>query len=210
MCPFFLFFPFRLQSYTKLVVHCCVMMIVYHVFHKINNRQQNIHFKMDDNNIIISQYYCFYCIFHQINAAFVSSLKKTFSKHLTSSVIFWCKFWWCVWSRGLSCASYLRYVHALYLGAQSHWRGDHEHKHFYWRMMFANADISMLRLLETFLKSAPQLVLQLSIIVQTGKVLPLQGKLMTPMIKNSSPSILREVGPVLFGCIICIIFIFHR
>ncbi|XP_036447408.1 XK-related protein 7 [Colossoma macropomum] len=61
----------------------------------------------------------------------------------------------------LQLAQVWRYVHALYLGVQSRWRGDHS----YWRMMFESADISMLRLLETFLKSAPQLVLQLSIIV---------------------------------------------
>ncbi|KAL6482969.1 hypothetical protein MHYP_G00078410 [Metynnis hypsauchen] len=71
----------------------------------------------------------------------------------------------------LQLAQVWRYVHALYLGVQSRWRGDHS----YWRMMFESADISMLRLLETFLKSAPQLVLQLSIIVQTSQVLPLQG-----------------------------------
>ncbi|KAM4604517.1 XK-related protein 7 [Discoglossus pictus] len=41
--------------------------------------------------------------------------------------------------------------------------------------MFESADISMLRLLETFLKSAPQLVLQLCIVVQQGHVEPLQG-----------------------------------
>lgn len=69
-----------------------------------------------------------------------------------------------------------RYVHALYLGVQSRWRGDHERRHFYWRMMFESADISMLRLLESFLKSAPQLVLQLSIMVQASQVLPLQGE----------------------------------
>ncbi|CAL8234838.1 unnamed protein product [Boreogadus saida] len=68
-----------------------------------------------------------------------------------------------------------RYVHALYLGVQSRWRGDHERHHFYWSMMFQSADISMLRLLESFLKSAPQLVLQLSIMVQARQVLPLQG-----------------------------------
>ncbi|KAM3872440.1 XK-related protein 7 [Diretmus argenteus] len=68
-----------------------------------------------------------------------------------------------------------RYVHALYLGVQSRWRGDHERRHFYWRVMFESADISMLRLLESFLKSAPQLVLQLSIMIQAGEVLPLQG-----------------------------------
>ncbi len=80
------------QSYTKLVVHCNVVMIVYHVFHNINITQQNIHFKMDDNNIIISKYYCFYCIFHELNAALVSALKKKkIPKRLTSSVIFGCK-----------------------------------------------------------------------------------------------------------------------
>ncbi|XP_061075993.1 XK-related protein 7-like [Conger conger] len=68
-----------------------------------------------------------------------------------------------------------RYLHALYLGAQSRWRGEHERQHYYWRMMFQSADISMLRLLETFLKSAPQLVLQLSIMVHSNQVLPLQG-----------------------------------
>lgn len=58
---------------------------------------------------------------------------------------------------------------------QSRWHGDPERRHFYWRMMFENADISMLRLLESFLKSAPQLVLQLSIMIYTKQVLPLQG-----------------------------------
>lgn len=43
-------------------------------------------------------------------------------------------------------------------------------------MMFESADISMLRLLESFLKSAPQLVLQLSIMIQAKQVLPLQGE----------------------------------
>ncbi|XP_017341979.3 XK-related protein 7 [Ictalurus punctatus] len=75
----------------------------------------------------------------------------------------------------LQLAQVWRYIHALYLGAQSRWRGDRGHRHFYWRLMFESADISMLRLLETFLKSAPQLVLQLSIMVQAMQVLPLQG-----------------------------------
>ena len=69
-----------------------------------------------------------------------------------------------------------RYVHALYLGVQSRWHGDPERRHYYWRMMFESADISMLRLLESFLKSAPQLVLQLSIMIQATQVLPLQGE----------------------------------
>uniref|UniRef100_A0A8C5TTY1 XK-related protein n=1 Tax=Malurus cyaneus samueli TaxID=2593467 RepID=A0A8C5TTY1_9PASS len=58
-----------------------------------------------------------------------------------------------------------RYLRTLYLGLQSRWQAEHRRRHFYWRMMFESADISMLRLLEAFLKSAPQLVLQLSIMV---------------------------------------------
>uniref|UniRef100_A0A8K9XM47 XK-related protein n=1 Tax=Oncorhynchus mykiss TaxID=8022 RepID=A0A8K9XM47_ONCMY len=65
------------------------------------------------------------------------------------------------------------YVHALYLGAQSRWLGNRGH--FHWRLMFECADITMLRLLEAFLKNAPQLVLQLSIIIHANRVLPLQG-----------------------------------
>lgn len=75
-----------------------------------------------------------------------------------------------------SCPLTHRYVHALYLGVQSRWHGDPERRHYYWRMMFESADISMLRLLESFLKSAPQLVLQLSIMIQASQVLPLQGE----------------------------------
>ncbi|XP_036387457.1 XK-related protein 7-like [Megalops cyprinoides] len=68
-----------------------------------------------------------------------------------------------------------RYLHALYLGIQSRWRGEHERQRYYWRMMFESADINMLRLLEVFLKSAPQLVLQLSIMIHSNQVQPLQG-----------------------------------
>ncbi|XP_048406233.1 XK-related protein 7-like [Stegostoma tigrinum] len=68
-----------------------------------------------------------------------------------------------------------RYLRAMYLGIQSRWHKEHERRHFYWRMMFESADINMLRLLETFLKSAPQLVLQLSIMVQTNHIGTLQG-----------------------------------
>uniref|UniRef100_G3P8G7 XK-related protein n=1 Tax=Gasterosteus aculeatus TaxID=69293 RepID=G3P8G7_GASAC len=68
-----------------------------------------------------------------------------------------------------------RYIHALYLGAQSRWHGDGPRRHFHWRLMFESADITMLRLLEAFLKSAPQLVLQLSIMIHGNIVLPLQA-----------------------------------
>uniref|UniRef100_A0A4W6G011 XK-related protein n=1 Tax=Lates calcarifer TaxID=8187 RepID=A0A4W6G011_LATCA len=67
-----------------------------------------------------------------------------------------------------------RYIHALYLGAQSRWHGNGPRRHFHWRLMFESADITMLRLLEAFLKSAPQLVLQLSIMIHGNTVLPLQ------------------------------------
>ncbi len=70
----------------------------------------------------------------------------------------------------------LRYIHALYLGAQSRWHGNGPSRHFHWRLMFESADITMLRLLEAFLKSAPQLVLQLSIMIHGNTVLPLQGE----------------------------------
>uniref|UniRef100_A0A8C2ZPN6 XK-related protein n=1 Tax=Cyclopterus lumpus TaxID=8103 RepID=A0A8C2ZPN6_CYCLU len=67
-----------------------------------------------------------------------------------------------------------RYIHALYLGAQSRWHSNGPRRHFHWRLMFESADITMLRLLEAFLKSAPQLVLQLSIMIHGNIVLPLQ------------------------------------
>lgn len=70
----------------------------------------------------------------------------------------------------------LRYIHALYLGAQSRWHSNGPRRHFHWRLMFESADITMLRLLEAFLKSAPQLVLQLSIMIHGNTVLPLQGE----------------------------------
>lgn len=57
----------------------------------------------------------------------------------------------------------------MYLGLQSRWRGERLRRHFYWRMLFESADVSMLRLLETFLRSAPQLVLQLSLLLHRGQ-----------------------------------------
>lgn len=74
------------------------------------------------------------------------------------------------------CPASHRYLRTLYLGLQSRWQAEHRRRHYYWRMMFESADISMLRLLEAFLKSAPQLVLQLSIMVQQNSIEPLQGK----------------------------------
>lgn len=42
-------------------------------------------------------------------------------------------------------------------------------------MVYEFADVSMLHLLATFLESAPQLVLQLCIIIQTHKLQAVQG-----------------------------------
>ncbi|KAE8286916.1 XK-related protein 6 [Larimichthys crocea] len=56
----------------------------------------------------------------------------------------------------------------MYLGIQSH-RQKENQRRFYWAMMYEYADVNMLRLLETFLESAPQLVLQLCIMIQSNK-----------------------------------------
>ncbi|XP_061096254.1 XK-related protein 4-like isoform X3 [Conger conger] len=69
-----------------------------------------------------------------------------------------------------------RYFHTIYLGIRSRRSGEHERWRFYWRMVYEYADVSMLHLLATFLESAPQLVLQLCIIIQTHKLQALQGK----------------------------------
>lgn len=79
----------------------------------------------------------------------------------------------------------------MYLGLQSRWRGERLRRHFYWRMLFESADVSMLRLLETFLRSAPQLVLQLSLLVHRG------GQ---PDLLPGEPRSLRPPSPGLWGC----------
>lgn len=56
----------------------------------------------------------------------------------------------------------------MYLGIQSQRRKEHQRR-FYWAMMYEYADVNMLRLLETFLESAPQLVLQLCIMIQKNR-----------------------------------------
>nr|XP_055058062.1 XK-related protein 4 [Misgurnus anguillicaudatus] len=68
-----------------------------------------------------------------------------------------------------------RYFHAIYLGIRSRQSGDNDSWRFYWRMVYEYADVSMLHLLATFLESAPQLVLQLCIIIQTHKLQAVQG-----------------------------------
>lgn len=68
-----------------------------------------------------------------------------------------------------------RYIRTMYLGVQSH-RQKENQRRFYWAMMYEYADVNMLRLLETFLESAPQLVLQLCIMIQSNKAEWLQCK----------------------------------
>lgn len=69
-----------------------------------------------------------------------------------------------------------RYLHTIYLGIRSRQSGESGRWRFYWKMVYEYADVSMLHLLATFLESAPQLVLQLCIIVQTHSLQALQGK----------------------------------
>ncbi|XP_069477159.1 XK-related protein 4 [Ambystoma mexicanum] len=68
-----------------------------------------------------------------------------------------------------------RYFHTIYLGIRSRRSGESDRWRFYWKMVYEYADVSMLHLLATFLESAPQLVLQLCIVVQTHGIQPLQG-----------------------------------
>ncbi|XP_030631317.1 XK-related protein 4 [Chanos chanos] len=68
-----------------------------------------------------------------------------------------------------------RYFHTIYLGVRSRQSGENDRWRFYWRMVYEYADVSMLHLLATFLESAPQLVLQLCIIIQTHKLQAVQG-----------------------------------
>ncbi|XP_073480921.1 XK-related protein 6 [Aquarana catesbeiana] len=61
-----------------------------------------------------------------------------------------------------------RYIRTMYLGIQSQRQKEHRRR-FYWAMMYEYADVNMLRLLETFLESAPQLVLQICIMIQKNR-----------------------------------------
>ncbi|XP_033846955.1 XK-related protein 6b [Periophthalmus magnuspinnatus] len=66
-----------------------------------------------------------------------------------------------------------RYIRTMYLGIQTH-RQKENQRRFYLAMMYEYADVNMLRLLETFLESAPQLVLQLCIMIQSNQAEGLQ------------------------------------
>ncbi|XP_066434426.1 XK-related protein 4 [Eleutherodactylus coqui] len=68
-----------------------------------------------------------------------------------------------------------RYFHTIYLGIRSRRCAENDRWKFYWKMVYEYADVSMLHLLATFLESAPQLVLQLCIVVQTRSLQAIQG-----------------------------------
>ncbi|MGH0135091.1 UNVERIFIED_CONTAM: hypothetical protein FKN15_013471 [Acipenser sinensis] len=79
---------------------------------------------------------------------------------------------------------YERYIRTMYLGIQSRRQKEHQRR-FYWAMMYEYADVNMLRLLETFLESAPQLVLQLCIMIQKNRAetLPCKGSCFAPYLE---------------------------
>ncbi|KAG5204846.1 XK-related protein 4 [Ovis aries] len=86
----------------------------------------------------------------------------------------------CIWllqslTHILQLGQFWRYFHTIYLGIRSRQSGENDRWRFYWKMVYEYADVSMLHLLATFLESAPQLVLQLCIIVQTHSLQALQG-----------------------------------
>lgn len=83
----------------------------------------------------------------------------------------------------------------MYLGVQSH-RQKENQRRFYWAMMYEYADVNMLRLLETFLESAPQLVLQLCIMIQSNKAEWLQCKgPFQGLVRSSLICFLRRLSP---------------
>uniref|UniRef100_A0A8L2QFT8 XK-related protein n=1 Tax=Rattus norvegicus TaxID=10116 RepID=A0A8L2QFT8_RAT len=99
---------------------------------------------------------------------------RTSGKHRSAS----CSF--CIWLLQslihiLQLGQVWRYLHTIYLGIRSRQSGESSRWRFYWKMVYEYADVSMLHLLATFLESAPQLVLQLCIIVQTHSLQALQG-----------------------------------
>ncbi|XP_061111661.1 XK-related protein 4-like isoform X2 [Conger conger] len=103
-----------------------------------------------------------------------SSTNATRTKKRSTSLSF------CIWFmqsliHTLQLGQIWRYFHTLYLGVRSRRSGEQERWRYHWRMVYEYADVSMLHLLATFLESAPQLVLQLCIIIRTHTLQALQG-----------------------------------
>lgn len=92
----------------------------------------------------------------------------------------------------------------MYLGIQSH-RQKANQRRFYWAMMYEYADVNMLRLLETFLESAPQLVLQLCIMIQSNKAEWIQCKRIILIFKTFPfffPYCVIYYGSIIILCIV--------
>lgn len=80
----------------------------------------------------------------------------------------------------------------MYLGIQSRRQKEHQRR-FYWAMMYEYADVNMLRLLETFLESAPQLVLQLCIMIQKNSAETLPCECCPGPLPQSRPVLCRPL-----------------
>ncbi|XP_064201818.1 XK-related protein 4-like [Anguilla rostrata] len=108
------------------------------------------------------------------NTNSTNSTAATRTKKRSTSLAF------CIWFmqsviHTLQLGQIWRYFHTLYLGVQSRRSGEQDRWRYHWRMVYEYADVSMLHLLATFLESAPQLVLQLCIIIHTHTLQALQG-----------------------------------
>lgn len=86
----------------------------------------------------------------------------------------------------------------MYLGIQSQRQKEHQRR-FYWAMMYEYADVNMLRLLETFLESAPQLVLQLCIMIQKNSAEPLPCECPAPGAWGTTCRAWAGTGPIPSG-----------
>lgn len=86
----------------------------------------------------------------------------------------------------------------MYLGIQSQRRKEHQRR-FYWAMMYEYADVNMLRLLETFLESAPQLVLQLCIMIQKNSAETLPCECPAPGAWGNDLPVGRDRPPIPSG-----------
>ncbi|KAM9260899.1 LOW QUALITY PROTEIN: XK-related protein 4 [Cariama cristata] len=109
-----------------------------------------------------------------------------------------------------------RYFHTIYLGIRSRRSGENDRWRFYWKMVYEYADVSMLHLLATFLESAPQLVLQLCIVVQTRTLQALQGRTAAASLVSLAWALASKAlrdsrddkKPSLYGCYIQFCWLF--
>lgn len=104
--------------------------------------------------------------------------------------------------------SQCRYIRTMYLGIQSH-RQKENQRRFYWAMMYEYADVNMLRLLETFLESAPQLVLQLCIMIQSNRAEWLQCKGAYSTVASRNPTLSHRLQCLCDRSHICLFIYAH-